>query len=69
MAYFSGNRPLAQGMTGGLLGLSIGDTLAAIGTWNDKRVTRRELNKLSNRELEDIGLCRADIDQVVEQIR
>ncbi|WP_136684701.1 DUF1127 domain-containing protein [Falsirhodobacter xinxiangensis] len=29
--------------------------------WNDARITRRALNKLSDRELDDIGLCRADI--------
>lgn len=32
--------------------------------WNDARVTRRALNKLSDRELDDIGLCRADIELI-----
>jgi uncharacterized protein YjiS (DUF1127 family) len=31
-------------------------------TWNDARVTRKSLSKLSDRELDDIGLCRGDID-------
>lgn len=32
--------------------------------WNDARVTRRALEALSDRELEDIGLIRGDIDNV-----
>ncbi len=37
------------------------DTLAA---WNDARVTRKALSKLSDRELDDIGLCRGDIEMI-----
>ena len=33
--------------------------------WNDRRATRVELNRLSDRELDDIGLCRGDIERVV----
>jgi uncharacterized protein YjiS (DUF1127 family) len=29
-------------------------------TWNDLRVTRKALSRLSDHELEDIGLTRAD---------
>ena len=36
----------------------------AVGTWNDRRMTRNALGKLSDRELDDIGLCRGDIDHV-----
>lgn len=36
--------------------------------WNARRITRLELNRLSERELDDIGLCRADIDTVVSAI-
>ncbi|MFK7836554.1 MAG: DUF1127 domain-containing protein [Sulfitobacter sp.] len=32
--------------------------------WNDARVTRNALASLSDRELEDIGLVRGDIDDV-----
>jgi len=32
--------------------------------WNDARVTRNTLSKLSDRELEDIGLVRGDIELV-----
>lgn len=44
-------------------------TLAArFSQWNIRRVTRNELNRLSERELEDIGMCRADIDDVVNAL-
>jgi len=39
---------------------------AAIAAWNDARVTRKALSSLSDRELEDIGLVRGDIDLVAE---
>jgi uncharacterized protein YjiS (DUF1127 family) len=35
--------------------------LGALQAWNDARVTRNALNKLTDRELDDIGLCRGDI--------
>lgn len=34
------------------------------GQWRDMRMTRRELNRLSDRELDDIGLCRGDIERI-----
>lgn len=36
----------------------------AVATWNDARVTRNALGKLSDRELDDIGLSRGDIDRL-----
>lgn len=41
----------------------IGITSAFAG-WNDARVTRNALGKLSDRELDDIGLCRGDIEMI-----
>lgn len=38
--------------------------LAAVADWNQARQTRNALNKLSDHELADIGLSRADIDVV-----
>ena len=37
---------------------------AAFKAWNDARVTRKALSKLSDRELDDIGLCRGDIEMM-----
>lgn len=34
--------------------------------WNDARVTRKALSSLSDRELEDIGLIRGDIETVAK---
>ena len=49
-----------------------GDALAApvegvvrrILDWNDARITRGMLSRLSARQLDDIGLCRGDIPSV-----
>ena len=38
--------------------------VASAVAWNDARVTRNALGALSDRELEDIGLIRGDIDAV-----
>ncbi len=45
---------------------AINAVIAAIVAWNDARVTRNALSGLTDRELEDIGLSRADIDAVAE---
>lgn len=42
--------------------------IAAVVAWNDARVTRTALNRLTDRELEDIGLCRGDIDAVARDL-
>ncbi|WP_224813839.1 DUF1127 domain-containing protein [Hasllibacter sp. MH4015] len=38
--------------------------VARIAAWNDARVTRKALGSLSNRELDDLGLNRGDIDDI-----
>ncbi|RMH48795.1 MAG: DUF1127 domain-containing protein [Alphaproteobacteria bacterium] len=58
-----------------LAGLSAADRLAArlrrgvatLVAWNNARLTRRALSRLSDRELDDIGLSRGDIDAFVER--
>ena len=42
----------------------VGGALATVAAWNDARVTRNALAKLSDRELDDIGLCRGDIERI-----
>ncbi len=69
MAFFASARPVADGVFGRSLGFSFADLFARVAAWNDQRVTRRELAKLSDRELDDIGLCRGDIDSVVSALR
>jgi uncharacterized protein YjiS (DUF1127 family) len=38
------------------------NAFGVLSAWNDARVTRKALGKLSDRELDDIGLCRGDIE-------
>lgn len=49
----------AASMSGGIF--NIFHRLAA---WNEARLTRRVLARLSDRELDDIGLSRCQIDQI-----
>lgn len=42
----------------------LNDAAMGVVAWNDARVTRKALAQLTNRELEDIGLVRGDIDAV-----
>lgn len=43
-------------------------TARAFGTWNKRRLAIRELHALSDRQLADIGLLRADIPSVVDKL-
>ena len=38
--------------------------VAGLTAWREARVTRNALHKLTDRELDDIGLCRGDIERV-----
>lgn len=40
----------------------------AVVAWNDARMTRNALSQLTDRELDDIGLTRADIDRVARTL-
>lgn len=51
-------------LTGGH-GSSLFTTLVSgMAAWNDARITRKSLSQLSARELDDIGLCYGDINDV-----
>lgn len=63
MAAIETTRPAHVGtLTGGRLSKFVASLLGAYAAWNDARVTRNALAKLSDRELDDIGLCRGDIE-------
>lgn len=36
-------------------------------SWNEIRQTRNSLSQLTDRELEDIGLCRGDIEAIANK--
>ncbi|MCX7644160.1 MAG: DUF1127 domain-containing protein [Rhodobacteraceae bacterium] len=50
------------------VGFSVSSAVSAIVgriiAWNDARVTRKALSRLSDHELDDIGLSRSDIDAI-----
>jgi uncharacterized protein YjiS (DUF1127 family) len=64
MAAYDLNRNYATAHTANRIGYYIVSALSAFATWNDARKTRQALSALSDRELEDIGLMRGDIDYV-----
>ncbi len=60
MSAYSTNRATASvGVVSALTNM-----IAAVADWNDARVTRNALAKLTDRELDDIGLSRSDIDLI-----
>ncbi|MEF9604225.1 DUF1127 domain-containing protein [Paracoccus sp. PXZ] len=46
------------------LGQVFARATAMVAAWNDARITRRELNRLTDREPSDIGLARGDIERI-----
>ncbi|MCA3439936.1 MAG: DUF1127 domain-containing protein [Rhodobacter sp.] len=66
MAAFETTRPAPFGATSTYHFIQfVSNVLATVKGWNDARVTRKALSALSDRELDDIGLCRADIDRII----
>ena len=55
---------MSRGAAVGGVGNVVANLFSKLSAWNDARVTRRELNGLSDRELNDIGLCRGDIARI-----
>ena len=67
MATFDNTRP-AYGNTSAVSFITsfISGAFASVVAWNDQRLTRQTLSNLTDRELEDIGLNRGDIDLVAK---
>lgn len=55
------NRPVGAGFSASRV---LADVVGMIAAWNDARVTRKGLSQLSDRELDDLGLVRGDIDDI-----
>jgi len=51
----------------GRIGTLFTSLVGALAEWNDARETRNALSGLSDRELDDIGLCRGDIKAVIQR--
>lgn len=65
MAAFDTNRPV-YGSSIAVSGFFsvFARALGTVVAWNNARITRNALSSLTDRELEDIGLIRGDIDDV-----
>lgn len=68
MAAFEVTRAPSVAANRGLVSNFFASAAAAVVAWNDQRMTRNALSKLSNRELDDIGLVRGDIDAIAEKV-
>ena len=66
MALFDVSRPVVANHTiGARISNLIPSITGSIKDWNDARATRNTLSKLSDHELEDIGITRGDIDRIM----
>ena len=68
MAVIDTFRPVASNADGLLSRLWVG-ALSAVATWDDSRKTRKALGSLTDRELDDIGLNRGDVDFIAQSPR
>jgi len=66
VASFDTTRPVA-GLSAGKVTSFVINMFGAVAAWNDARITRNSLSKLTSRELDDIGLSYGDIDNVARQ--
>lgn len=57
------NRPAAAGFG---VAAVLATLFGRIAAWNDARVTRAALSKLSSHQLDDLGLVRGDIDMIAD---
>lgn len=67
MAAFDTTRPVA-GFSAGRITSFFVNIAGNIAAWNDARVTRKSLSKLTARELDDIGLHYGDIENIASRI-
>jgi uncharacterized protein YjiS (DUF1127 family) len=67
MALFDTARPAGLVGNAQRIGGMFVSAFGAVSAWNDVRVTRNTLETLTNRQLEDIGLTRGDIDRVAKR--
>lgn len=66
MAVFDAPRTSYGSFGFGRLASVLTSAVGAVMAWNDARATRNALSRLSDRELDDIGLHRGAIELVAE---
>ncbi|MBS8226602.1 DUF1127 domain-containing protein [Vannielia litorea] len=64
MAFFDATTRASGSTFAGKLAHFLTRPAGVIADWNDRRVTRKALSKLTDRELDDIGLTRADVAEI-----
>ena len=65
MAVFETTRSISEGASIFNRAASVAyHIVGAVTDWNAKRATRSALSKLSDRELDDIGLVRGDLENL-----
>lgn len=70
MALFDTTSPMGAGhRRAARLTAALGSLAASFTAWNDARVTRKALSRLSAHELDDLGLTRADIETMSGRLR
>lgn len=52
----------------GRLSATFASLVSTVISWNDARITRNSLGQLTDRELDDIGLNRGDIEAVAARL-
>jgi len=67
MAAFDTTRQ-ATGLSASMLPAFFVNMFSGFAAWNDARVTRNALSKLSARELDDIGLTYSDINAIAQRV-
>ncbi len=63
MAAIENTRPTAA-LNNGTFTTFFSGLVGNIAAWNDARITRKALSQLTERELDDIGLSRADVNRL-----
>ncbi|MBY6154072.1 DUF1127 domain-containing protein [Vannielia litorea] len=64
MAYFDPTTRASGSTLAGKITAFLTRPAGALADWNDRRVTRKALSKLTDRELDDIGLSRSEIADI-----
>ena len=69
MALLDTYRANATGLSvGGRINRALSNSIAAFQGWRAAQATRKELLRLSDHELDDIGLVRGDVDRIASRI-
>ncbi len=69
MALYDTSRPMVDRRPALRASGVFGQFVGMFSSWNDARVTRNALSRLSDHELDDLGLTRGQIESVARRTR